>query len=154
MNNEKKKVVIYVRTKINNGSSITVEEQLSECYKYCAKNNFIVVGEYIDVAKSIHIEDRPNFVKMIEDSNNKEFEGVIVYRFDRFSRNRYESAIYKTKLKNNGVKLYVADTNISDDASGILMESVLEGFIEYLSESKGHLEKILKQQGANLNNEQ
>lgn len=154
MNNEKKEVVIYVRTKTNNSGSLSVEEQLTKCHKYCKDNNFIVVGEYIDVTNNIQIEDRPNFMKMINDSNNKNFEGVIVYGLDRISRNRYESAIYKTKLKNNGVKLYVADTNISDDASGILMESVLEGFIEYLSESKGHLEKILKQQEANLNNGQ
>ena len=60
----------------------------------------------------------------------------------------------KTKLENNGVKLYVAETNISDDVSGILIESVIEGFIEYLSENKTNLEEILKQQEANLNNEQ
>lgn len=70
---------------------------------------------------------------MIEDSNKKCFEFVLVYQLDRFARNRYDSATYKNKLKKNGVRVISAKENISDDASGILMESVLEGMAEYYS---------------------
>lgn len=70
---------------------------------------------------------------MIEDSSKKCFEFVLVYQLDRFARNRYDSATYKTKLKKNGVRVISAKENISDDASGILMESVLEGMAEYYS---------------------
>ena len=70
---------------------------------------------------------------MIEDSNKKCFQGVLVYQFDRFARNRYDSATYKNKLKKNGVRVFSAKENISEDASGILMESMLEGMAEYYS---------------------
>lgn len=70
---------------------------------------------------------------MIEDSNKKCFQGVLVYQFDRFARNRYDSATYKNKLKKNGVRVFSAKENITDDASGILMESMLEGMAEYYS---------------------
>lgn len=63
---------------------------------------------------------------MIKDSSKQEFQIVLVYQLDRFSRNRYDSATYKAKLKKNGVRVVSARENISDDASGILMESVLE----------------------------
>ena len=47
-------------------------------------------------------------------------------------RKLYDSANYKMKLKKNGVRVLSARENISDDASGILMESVLEGMAEYI----------------------
>ena len=70
---------------------------------------------------------------MISDSAKRQFEGVLVYQLDRFARNRYDSAIYKAKLKKYGVRVLSAKENISDDASGILMEAVLEGMAEYYS---------------------
>lgn len=92
-----------------------------------------MVAEYIDRATTGTNDDREQFQKMIEDSNKKCFEFVLVYQLDRFARNRYDSATYKNKLKKNGVRVISAKENISDDASGILMESVLEGMAEYYS---------------------
>ena len=70
---------------------------------------------------------------MIEDSSKKHFQGVLVYQLDRFARNRYDSATYKAKLKKNGVRVYSARENITDDASGILVEGLLESMAEYCS---------------------
>ncbi len=70
---------------------------------------------------------------MIEDSKRKGFQFVVVYQLDRFARNRYDSATYKAKLKKNGVRVLSAKENITDDASGILIEGVLESMAEYYS---------------------
>ena len=70
---------------------------------------------------------------MIADSDKHTFEAVLVYQLDRFARNRYDSAINKAKLKKNGVRVISARENISDDASGILVEGVLESMAEYYS---------------------
>ncbi len=70
---------------------------------------------------------------MIEDSKRKGFQYVLVYQLDRFARNRYDSATYKAKLKKNGVRVLSAKENITDDASGILIEGVLESMAEYYS---------------------
>ena len=53
-------------------------------------------------------DNRPDFQKMIKDSSNKEFEYVIVYKIDRFSRNKYETAKYKKIIKDNVVKMLSA----------------------------------------------
>lgn len=103
------------------------------CYEYAKRNDYNVIAEYIDRAISGTTDNRLQFQKMIEDSNKKAFQGVLVYQFDRFSRNRYDSATYKNKLKKNGVRVFSARENISEDASGILMESMLEGMAEYYS---------------------
>ena len=70
---------------------------------------------------------------MIKDSSKGQFDVVIVWKLDRFARNRYDSAHYKNILKKNGVKVLSATEKISDDASGILLESMLEGYAEYYS---------------------
>lgn len=129
--------VIYARYSSHNQTECSIEGQLEECRKYAKQNNINIIGEYIDRAKSGTKDDRDNFLKMIEDSKNKTFEGVLVYQLDRFARNKYDSVIYKKQLKDRGIRVLSARENISQDASGILMESVLEGMAEYFSVELG-----------------
>ena len=58
---------------------------------------------------------------------------MTVYKFDRFSRNKYETAIYKKALRDNGVKVISATEHIPDSPEGIIFESMLEGYAEYYS---------------------
>lgn len=96
-------------------------------------NDMTIVGTYIDRAMTAKSDNRPNFQKMIKDSSKKLFDVVIVWKLDRFARNRYDSAIYKSKLKKNGVRVVSAKESISAGAEGIILESVLEGYAEYYS---------------------
>lgn len=70
---------------------------------------------------------------MITDSEKRQWQGIVVYKLDRFARNRYDSATYKAKLKKNGVRVISATENISDNPEGVLLESVLEGMAEFYS---------------------
>ena len=126
-------VVIYARFSSHNQHETSIEGQLKECYAYAQRNGYIVIDTYIDRAISGTTDNRPEFLRMIEDSNKKLFRFVLVYQLDRFARNRYDSAIYKAKLKKNGVRVLSAKENITDDASGILIEGVLESMAEYYS---------------------
>ncbi len=142
--------VIYARYSSENQREESIEGQLRECYEFAKKNDISVVGEYIDRAYSAKTDRRPDFQRMIKDSAKRNFNLVIVWKLDRFARNRYDSAHYKTLLKKNGVKVMSATERISDGAEGILLESVLEGMAEYysadLSEKilRGHKENALK----------
>ena len=78
-------------------------------------------------------DNREAFQKMLADSNEKSFDYVLVYKFDRFSRNKYETAIHKKTLKDNGVKVLSATEHIPDSPEGIIFESMLEGYAEYYS---------------------
>ena len=126
-------VVIYARFSSHSQTEQSIEGQLKVCNEYAAANNYVVVGEYIDRAQSGTTDNRTEFQRMIADSDRHTFEGVLVYQLDRFARNRYDSAINKAKLKKNGVRVLSAKENISDDASGILVEGVLESMAEYYS---------------------
>lgn len=126
-------IVIYARYSSDRQTEQSIEGQLKECYAYAQRNGYTVVGEYIDRAISGTNDHRPEFQRMIADGDKKLFQAVLVYQLDRFARNRYDSAIYKAKLKKNGIRVLSARENISDDASGVLMEAVLEGMAEYYS---------------------
>ena len=126
-------VVIYARYSSHSQTEQSIEGQLQTCYEFAKNNGHIVIGEYIDRAQSGTTDSRAEFQRMIADSDKHIFEGVLVYQLDRFARNRYDSAINKAKLKKNGVRVISARENISDDASGILVEGVLESMAEYYS---------------------
>ena len=126
-------VVIYARYSSHNQTEQSIEGQLKECYEFAKRNDYNVIGEYIDRALTGTSDNRPQFKKMIEDSAKKQFSGVLVYQLDRFARNRYDSATYKNRLKKNGVRVFSARENISQDASGILVEGLLESMAEYYS---------------------
>ncbi|WP_277668546.1 recombinase family protein [Caproiciproducens galactitolivorans] len=126
-------IVIYARYSSHSQTEQSIEGQLETCYEYAKNNGYVVIGEYIDRAQSGTTDNRTEFQRMIADSDKHTFEAVLVYQLDRFARNRYDSAINKQKLKKNGVRVISARENISDDASGILVEGVLESMAEYYS---------------------
>lgn len=126
-------VVIYARYSYQGQRETSIEGQLEVCRRYAEQNNLQIINEYIDRAISGRTDQRPSFQRMIADSAKRTFSGVLVYQLDRFARDRYDSAIYKERLKRNGVKVISAMEPISDDASGVLMEAVLEGMAEYYS---------------------
>ena len=130
-------VVIYARYSSHKQTEQSIEGQLAVCRDYAERNGYTVINEYIDEAVTGTSDNRPSFLQMIEDSNKKNFNAVIVYQLDRFARDRYVSARYKHKLKQNNVRVFSARENIAEDASGILMESVLEGMAEYYSRELG-----------------
>ena len=88
---------------------------------------------YTDEARSAITDDRPGFLKMIEDSSLGLFSAVIVHKLDRFSRDRYDSAFYKRQLKKNGVRLISVLEPLDDSPESVILESVLEGMAEYYS---------------------
>ena len=142
--------VIYARYSSDNQREESIEGQIRECTAYAEKNGITIVKHYIDRAISAKTDNRPQFQQMIKDSDKKLFDIVLVWKLDRFARNRYDSARYKTQLKKNGVKLMSATEIISEGPEGIILESVLEGYAEYYSADlaekvvRGQTENILK----------
>ena len=125
--------VIYARYSSDNQREESIEGQLRENTAYAKKNGIEIVGTYIDRAVSAKTDNRPEFQRMIKDSAKKGFDVVIVWKLDRFARNRFDSARYKAALKKNNVRVVSATEAISEGAEGIILESVLEGMAEYYS---------------------
>jgi len=127
------RAVIYARYSSDSQREESIEGQIRECKEYAERNNFTVLGTYIDRALSAKTDNRPDFQRMITDSTKRLFDVVIVWKLDRFARNRYDSARYKAVLRKNGIRVVSARETISDGPEGILLESMLEGYAEYYS---------------------
>ena len=142
--------VIYARYSSDNQREESIEGQIRECTAYAEKNGITVVKHYIDRALSAKTDNRPDFQQMIKDSEKRLFDIVLVWKLDRFARNRYDSAHYEYQLERNHVKLVSATEPISDSPAGIMVKSMLTGMAEYysaeLSEKvvRGMTENVLK----------
>lgn len=133
MNKKIKTAVIYARYSSENQSEQSIEGQLRVCQDYAKNNNIVILDTYIDRAMSGTNDHRPAFQKMIADSKKKEWDYVLVYKFDRFSRKKVEMLKHKETLKQNGVTLVSATEYLPDTPERILVESMIEGYAEYYS---------------------
>ena len=129
-----RKAVIYARYSSHSQRDVSIEQQVKACRRFAELQDIEVVDVYDDRALTGTNDQRPAFQKMVKDAERADWEYVIVYTLDRFARNRYDSAVYKRKLRDYGVKVLSAMENISDDPTGVLLESLLEGLAEYYSQ--------------------
>lgn len=143
--------VIYARYSSDNQREESIEGQLRECMAFAERKGYRVIRSYADRAISgKRADNRPEFQQMIADSSKGEFEAVIVWKIDRFSRDKYDSVCYKSKLNKNGVNVISATEPIDNSPEGKLMESIFEGFSEYyikdleMKTSRGMTENTLK----------
>ena len=127
------KAVIYARYSSHGQTEQSIEGQLHDNHAWAKQQGVMIVGEYIDRALTGTKDARPDFQRMIEDAAKHQFEMVIVWKLDRFARNRYDSAIYKARLKKHGVRVVSVKENITDAPEGIILEGLLESMAEYYS---------------------
>ncbi len=125
--------VLYARYSSDKQTEQSIDGQLRYCEQYAKQHGYNIIGSYIDRAISGTSDNRPQFQQMIQDSSKKQFQFVIVWKLDRFARNRYDSAIYKNKLKKNGVKVLSATEGIGEGDESIILEAVLEAMAETYS---------------------
>lgn len=128
------KAAIYARFSSHNQREESIEGQVRACKRFAKEHGMTIVEIYADRGLSgLHADNRPEFQRMIQDSDHHRFEALIMWNLDRFSRDKYDTAVYKTRLKKNGVSLYYSDQSIPDTPEGIILESLLEGFAQYYS---------------------
>ena len=120
-----KTAVIYARFSCSKQREASIEDQIRVCTDWCRREGIEVLKTYSDYALSGRTDDRPQFQLMI--SNAPESDYIIVYMFDRFSRNEFDAPMYKRELMMKGVRLVSATENIPDSPEGILYEKLLEG---------------------------
>ena len=126
------KAVIYARYSSDNQREESIEGQVRECIAFAERKGYTVIHTYIDRALSgTRADNRPEFQQMISDSTLREFQYVIVWKIDRFSRDKFDSVKYKYALKSSGVSVISATEPIDGSPEGQMMESVFEGISVY-----------------------
>lgn len=145
------RAVLYARFSSDNQREESIDAQVRAIRDYARKNSIIIVGQYIDKAKSAMTDNRPEFLKMVSDSVKGGFDLVLVHKLDRFARNRQDSIGYRMELKKHGVSLVSVLEYLDDESpESLILESVLEAMAEYYSKNlarevnKGMKENALK----------
>ena len=124
---------IYGRYSSHSQKDTSIEQQFAEIREYCDRVGIRIVGEYADRHLTGTNDRRPEFQRMMKDAAKGKVQLVVCWKVDRFARNRYDSAMYKARLKKHGVRVVYAKESIPEGPEGILLESVLEGSAEYYS---------------------
>ena len=148
----RKVAVAYARFSSNNQREESIDAQLRAIREYCEKENIELIAEFVDEAQSGKTDDRVDFQNMM----NKLLKGhiqadlVLVHKFNRFARSKFDSALYKKKLRDIDVKVVSVTQKIDDTPEGELLEGFLETIDQYYSANlaaevrKGLRENALK----------
>lgn len=126
---------LYMRYSSDRQTEQSIEGQLRELIAYCKHHSYRVAAVYVDRAISAHasMDKRPAFQRMLADSAKAPWKTVLVYKLDRFARNREDSAIARMRLRKNGCTVESAKEGISKNPEGVILEALLEGMAEYYS---------------------
>lgn len=131
------KAFAYCRFSSRGQREESIEAQIREIEKYASDNNTQIMQIYVDRAESATTDNRTNFQKMInllvDTKNSIGINYIIVHKLDRIFRDRYDSAVYKRKLKLLGIKIVSVLERIDDSPESIILESSIEAFAEYYS---------------------
>lgn len=147
-----RKAVAYARFSSNNQREESIDAQLRAISDYCERENIQLVDIYSDEAQSAKTDNRDDFKNMTDAifKGNYDIDAVLVHKFNRFARNKYDSALYKKRLRDIGIKVVSVTQPIDDSPEGRILESLIEAMDEYYSENlalevkKGMLENALK----------
>ena len=150
--------VIYARYSSYNQTEMSIEGQIAECRRYAEQHDLLVIQEYIDRAQSATTDKRPNFQRMIDDSEYGSFEVILVYQFDRFARNLNDAGYYRKILSDRGVSVISAMENIPTDSSGVITLGMIDAINQWYSSQLSEKSRrglrqraeLLKYNGGNL----
>lgn len=126
---------LYLRYSSDRQTEQSIEGQLRELIFYCKQHRYRVAAVYVDRAISAHasMDKRPAFQQMLSDSTRAPWKTVLVYKLDRFARNREDAAIARMRLRKAGCNVESAKEGISKNPEGVILEALLEGMAEYYS---------------------
>lgn len=127
-------VCIYAR--FSQGSRQTeksIEGQLQVCREYAEAHAYTVVHVYKDSRSSGTNDDRAQFRQMLQDSDRRIFDAVLVWKCDRFGRNMEEQVLNEVRLKNNGVSLISVTEPVAEGPLGQMQKAMLMGMAEFYS---------------------
>lgn len=125
--------VIYARYSSHAQREESIEDQIKACEKYAEEVGLTVIKSYADYAMTGKTDDRPEFKLMLDAAKTKNFQAILVYKNDRFARNRFDAILHKKKLKDLGVSVVAIKEPIPEGAGGIVMESLYESMAEMYS---------------------
>lgn len=103
----KMRVAIYCRVSTDKQE---LEQQIKSCHDYCKYKEFDY-ETFSDIGSGKNMQ-RPDFLDMIDRIRKREFQGVVVFRFDRLGRNAREVVTLFEEFESRGIQIFSLNENI------------------------------------------
>lgn len=94
-------IAIYTRVSTDDQN---INQQRDLLVEYCKKNNFLF-RSFQDEAVSGKLIDRPEWIRLLKACENKEFDTILVTKYDRITRNLKYSIEFLEWLQMHNIKL-------------------------------------------------
>jgi len=130
---------------------LSIPFQLERCRYHAQGKGWEVAREFVDAGESARTDKRPQFQKMMAAARAKEFDVILVHKFDRFARNDYDFIIYEKELEELGIKLEsVSEPGDASTPAGYIGRRMMQVISAWYSKNlsvetkKGLQEKVEK----------
>lgn len=115
------KISIYCRVSTEEQE---LKQQIESCKKFCEYKEF-EYEIFSDIGSGKNMK-RPQFLEMLSRIRKREFDGVVVFRFDRLGRNAREVVTLFEEFENKGVKVISLNENIDTSTpSGRMVRDII-----------------------------
>lgn len=134
------RVALYARVSSDaQDSELSISAQLRTMHDYAAKQKHLVIEEFVDEAKSGRTSDRPEFLRMVSFARmeHRPIDAILVWKFNRFARDRHVSVTYKHLLKKSGVDVISINEPVDDSPAGQMLSGIIEAVDEFYSANLG-----------------
>jgi DNA invertase Pin-like site-specific DNA recombinase len=108
------RIGIYPRVSTKDQSC---ELQVRDLRAYCAARGFDLVREYVDVGQSGAKDSRPELNKLMDDARKRQFDAIVVWRFDRFARSTKHLLSALEEFRSLGIQFISYQENIDTSSA-------------------------------------
>lgn len=109
--------------------NFSISAQIDSMKEYCKNNKIEIYDIYVDEAEKGWKANRPALQKML--SKSKEFDIVLVHKFNRFARKKKLSESLKAQLIKNKVKVISITEHVEETPIGYFTRDILDSIAEY-----------------------
>lgn len=127
--------VSYSRYSTDMQHETSIEAQQDAIRRWADAHGVTVLRAYADRGISGTTDERPQFQAMIADCRREPVSFVLVHKYDRFSRNRYDAAIYGRMIQQTGARLVAVAQDFGTSPEAVIMESLMQAWAEYYSKN-------------------
>ncbi len=117
---------------------LSIPAQIAAMREYARRNNWHVIGHFVDEGESAKTADRPELKRLIQHcKEEKSVDIVLVHKIDRLARNLIDFATIKAILKQKGIRLVSVSEPFDDNSIGHLLENIIASISEWYSANLG-----------------
>jgi DNA invertase Pin-like site-specific DNA recombinase len=108
------RIGIYARVSTKDQSC---ELQVRDLRAYCTARGFELIREYVDVGQSGAKDSRPELNKLMDDARKRQFDAIVVWRFDRFARSTKHLLTALEEFRSLGIQFISYQENIDTSSA-------------------------------------